>query len=110
MADQPSDCRATKVGLLARADGLLWGSEPTGASGFDLYEDQSRLGIQSDDVQLAEPASPIPSQDFPVSLSQPLAGVVFAQSSQFSAVYATGSDLSFNTCHLHVGRFMVVAA
>ena len=107
MADQPLDCSATKVGLLARADGQLWGSEPTGASGFDLYKDQSRLGIQGDDVQLAEPASPIPSQDFPVSFPQPLAGVVLTQSSQFSAVYATGSDLSFNICQIYADRFMV---
>ena len=107
MADQPLDCSATKVGLLARADGLLWGSEPTGASGFDLYKDQSRLGIQSDDVQLAEPASPIPSQDFPVSFPQPLAGVVLTQSSELTAVDVFGPDLSFNICQIYADRFTV---
>ena len=110
MADQPLDCSATKVGLLARADGLLWGSEPTGASGFDLYEDQYRLRIQGDNVQLAEPASPIPGQDSPISLPQPLAGIVFAQVSQFSAVYATGSDLSFKIRQLYADGSIVAGA
>lgn len=110
VADQPLDCCAPQVGLLARADSLFWESEPTGAPGLDLYEDQSRLGIQGDDVQLAEPASPIPGQDSPVSFSQPLAGVIFAQSSQLSAVYATDSDLSFNICQLRVNGLIVACA
>ena len=107
MADQPLDCCATQVGLLARADSLFWGSEPTGASGFDLNEYQSCLRVQCDDVQLAEPASPIPGQNLPVALPQPLAGVVFAQMSEFSAAYALGPDLSLNICQLHVDGFMV---
>ena len=110
MTDQPLDCCATKMGLFARADSLFRGPEPTGAPGFDLYEDQNRFGIQGDDIQLAEPASPIPGQDSPVSFSQPLAGVVLAQSSQLSAVYATNSDLSFKIRQLYADGSIVAGA
>ena len=110
VADQPLDCCATKMGLFARADSLFREPEPTGAPGFDLYEDQNRFGIQGDDVQLAEPASPIPGQDSPISLPQPLAGIVFAQVSQFSAVYPTGSDLSFKIRQLYADGSIVAGA